>query len=86
MPLEYVDIRSTYSRRTPSFDRERILERRLKRKRNHKKRHGVNKEESQIDRNKAAKAKKKMKDNVERTRTFLTLVRAYWTGAADVHP
>jgi len=86
MSLEYVEISSAYYRRSPSFDRERIADRRIVRTRNHKKRHGVNKESSHIARSKAAEAKKKKKAHLDQIRAFHSLVQAYWTGAADVHP
>jgi hypothetical protein len=56
------------------------------RKRNHKKRHGVNKEKSEIARRQAAEAKESSKAQAERAQAFHALVRAYWTGTADIHP
>jgi hypothetical protein len=86
MPLEYVQISSRYGRPRSCLDRERILFRRLKRKRNHKKRHGVNKDKSEIDRRKAAEAKESRNAHAERAQAFHAQARAYWTGTADVHP
>jgi len=86
MALEYIEISSRYHGPRTCNDRERIAFRRLMRKRNHKKRHSVNKEKSYLDRTKAAEAKKRIKEQADSMRAFNALARAYWTGAADVHP
>jgi hypothetical protein len=85
MALEYVEIGSKY-RRPRNLDRELIAFRRLMRKRNHKKRHSVNKEKSHTDRQKAARAKQKRAAYTTKMQTFQKLARAYWTGVADEHP
>jgi hypothetical protein len=85
MALEYTEISSKY-RRPRSLDRELIAFRRLMRRRNHKKRHSVNKEKSYADRQKAARAKKKRAAYTTKMQAFQTLARAYWRGDADEHP
>jgi len=85
MALEYVEIGSKY-RRPRILDRELIAFRRLMRRRNHKKRHSVNKEKSHTDRQKAARAKKKRAAHTAKMQAFQALARAYWRGDADKHP
>jgi hypothetical protein len=85
MALEYKEISSKYPR-PGNLDRERLAFRRLMRSRNHKKRHSVNKEKSQTDRQKAARAKKKRAAYTAKMQAFQSLARAYWRGNADEHP
>lgn len=70
----------------PQRQEPRQPERLTKAKRNHKKRHGENRERSKFEKAKASRIKHIVSEHNRKALAFNAAVAAYWRGETDVHP